>query len=239
MRRLAVLMQATEDNAEAQHWVASLREGLRKAGWAEGRNLRIDYRWGGTDTSLLQRFAKEIVAAKPDLIFSSSSPTTHMLKQETSTIPIVFGNVVDPIGQGFVASHYVGSLPKALADLNEASELNPKLAYTALWLDIVNKRSNLASRLQQAVAQIDMTHWPAPVIRLFLGQMTPAAVLAAADDPDPDTKKSHICEARFYSGELALLRDAKAEAAPLFKAAAESCPRTFTGDAAVAELKRL
>jgi lipoprotein NlpI len=138
-----------------------------------------------------------------------------------------------------VAYYYAGSLPKALADLNQASELNPKLGYTALWLDILNKRSNLPSRLQQAVAQIDMTHWPAPVIRLFLGQMTPAAVLAAADDPDPDTKNSHICEARFYSGELALLRDAKEEAAPLFKAAAESCPRTFIGDGAVAELKRL
>jgi tetratricopeptide (TPR) repeat protein len=138
-----------------------------------------------------------------------------------------------------VAYYYVGSLPKALADLNQASELNPKGAYTALWLDIVNKRSNLASRLQQAVAQIDMTTWPAPVIRLFLGQMTPAAVLAAADDPDPDTKKSHVCDAHFYSGELALRRDAKAEALQLFKAAAESCPRTFIGDVAVAELKRL
>jgi lipoprotein NlpI len=136
-----------------------------------------------------------------------------------------------------VAYYYVGSLPKALADLNQASELNPKLAYTALWLDIVNKRSNLASRLQQAVAQIDMTNWPAPVIRLFLGQMTPAAVLAAADDPD--TRKTHVCEAHFYSGELALRRDAKEEAVQLFKAAAESCPRTFIGDVAVAELKRL
>ena len=54
--------------------------------------------------NLLQRFAKEIVAAKPDVIFSSSSPTTRMLKQETSTIPIIFGNIVDPVGQGFVAS---------------------------------------------------------------------------------------------------------------------------------------
>ena len=78
------------------------------------------------------------------------------------------------------------------------------------------------------------------MIRLFLGQMTPAVVLAAAADPDPDTKRSHICEAHFYSGELALLRDAKGEAAQLFKAAAESvCPRTFIGDGAVAELKRL
>ena len=138
-----------------------------------------------------------------------------------------------------IAFHDSGSLPKALADLNQASELNPTFAYTALWLDIVGKRSNLPSRLPQGVAQLDMAHWPAPVIRLYLGQMTPAAVLAAADDPDPDTKRSQICEAHFYSGELALLRDAKGEAAQLFKAAAESCPRTFIGDGAVAELKQL
>src|SRR5262249_54079360 len=104
MRQLAVLLQYTEDNAEAQHWLAAFREGLQTAGWVDGRNLRTDYRWGGTDRNLLQRFAKEIVAAKPDVIFTSSSPTTQMLKQETRAIPIVFGNLVDPVGQGFVAS---------------------------------------------------------------------------------------------------------------------------------------
>src|SRR5262245_23516849 len=72
-RRLAVLMQYTEDNAEAQRMVAAFREGLRKAGWIEGRNLHVDYRWGGTDMNLLQRFAKEIVTAKPDVIFTGGS----------------------------------------------------------------------------------------------------------------------------------------------------------------------
>src|SRR5262249_16926364 len=85
-------------------WIAGLRDGLQQLGWVEGRNLRIDFRWGGTDMNVLRRFAKEIVAAKPDLIFSSNSPTTQLLKQETRTIPIVFGNLVDPVGQGFVAS---------------------------------------------------------------------------------------------------------------------------------------
>jgi ABC-type uncharacterized transport system substrate-binding protein len=103
-RQLAILLQYTDDNAEAQHWVAALREGLQKAGWVEGRNLRIDYHWGGTDTNLVERLAKEIVAAKPDVIFTSGSPTTRILKQETRTIPIIFGNLVDPVGQGFVAS---------------------------------------------------------------------------------------------------------------------------------------
>jgi len=61
-----------------------------------------------------------------------------------------------------------------------------------------------------------MTQWPAPVIRMFLGQMTPAAVLAAANDPDPIKKKDQVCDANFYSGELALRTGAKNEAARLF-----------------------
>jgi len=104
VRRLAALMQYTEDNAQGQRWVAALRDELQKLGWIEGRNLHTDYRWGGTDMNLLQRLAKEIVAAKPDVIFSSSSSPTRILKQETSTIPVLFGNIVDPVGQGFVAS---------------------------------------------------------------------------------------------------------------------------------------
>ena len=96
-----------------------------------------------------------------------------------------------------VANLYAGSLSKALADLNQASELKPKDAYTALWLDVVNKRSNLPSHLPQVIAQLDMTRWPAPVIRLFLGQMTPDAVLAAADDPNGMIKQRRVCEASF------------------------------------------
>ena len=104
MRRLAALMQYTEDNPQGQRWLAALRDDLQKLGWIEGRNLHIDYRWGGTDVNLLQKLAKEIVAAKPDVILSSSSSPTQILKQETSTIPIIFGNIVDPVGQGLVAS---------------------------------------------------------------------------------------------------------------------------------------
>src|SRR5260221_4510581 len=102
--RIAALIAYTEDNAEAQRWVAAFHDGLQKLGWVEGRNLHIDHRWGGTDMNMLQSLANEIVATKPDLIFSSGSPTTRILKQKTGTIPIVFGNLVDPVGQGFVAS---------------------------------------------------------------------------------------------------------------------------------------
>src|SRR6516164_1069456 len=139
-----------------------------------------------------------------------------------------------------VANLYAGSLSKALADLNQASELKPKDAYTALWLDVVNKRSNLPSHLPQVIAQLDMTRWPAPVIRLFLGQMTPDAALAAADDPNAMIKQRRVCEASFFSGELRLMQGTKENAAHLFRLAATDCPKTLiVWSAANAELKAL
>ena len=92
---------------------------------------------------------------------------------------------------------YAGSLPQALADLNQSRELDPTDPYAAIWLEIVDKRSELTSRLAQTVTQIDMSDWPAPVIRLYLGQMTADAVLAAADDTDAETKKDQILRGKF------------------------------------------
>jgi tetratricopeptide (TPR) repeat protein len=138
------------------------------------------------------------------------------------------------------ANLYLGSLPEAMADLNQASERGPKGAYAALWLHIVNKRSNLPSRLPQATARLDMTKWPAPVVRLYLGEMTPEAVLAAADDADAQTGREQVCEANFYSGELVLMQGANEKAARLFRLAAADCPKNFTEwSAANAELRAL
>src|SRR5262249_56598561 len=77
---------------------------------------------------------------------------------------------------------YSGDFAKALADVSEASALDPLDAYKALWADIVAARNNAPSPLSQASARIDMTPWPAPIVRSFLGRMPPEAVLAAADD---------------------------------------------------------
>ena len=101
-------------------------------------------------------------------------------------------------------------------------------------------RSNLPSQLAEATRYIDMTKWPAPVIRLFLGQTTPEAVLAAADDPNAKTKQGKVCEANFYTAELALQRRAKDEATRLFRLAVTDCRKGFTERAAAnAELKAL
>jgi lipoprotein NlpI len=131
-------------------------------------------------------------------------------------------------------------MPKALADLNQVSELNPKDAYAALWLDIANKRSNLPSRLARSVTQIDMAKWPAPVIRLYLGELTMEAVRAAAEDSDPNIKKHQVCEANFYSGELALQQSKKVEAERLFRLANADCPKSLIEyDGANAALRAL
>ncbi len=83
--------------------LAGLRQGLEKLGWAEGRNLRIDYRFApaGAQARLL---ARELIALQPDLILAQSTPATAAMQQETRTIPIVFAGVADPIGSGFAAS---------------------------------------------------------------------------------------------------------------------------------------
>jgi len=135
---------------------------------------------------------------------------------------------------------FSGNSDRALADINQASEIDPKDAFLALWVDIVNKRSKLQSRLPQGIAQLDMTKWPAPVIRLFLGQMTPGAVLAAADDPDAGTKMRRVCDANFFNGELALQQGNKEEATRLFRLAATACPKERTSSmGAIRELMAL
>jgi lipoprotein NlpI len=139
-----------------------------------------------------------------------------------------------------LAEFYAGALAPAMADLTQASKLDPEYAYYALWIDIIETRSNGTGNLPQAISHLNMTKWPAPVIRLFLGQTTPAAVLAAANDPDANTKRGQVCEANFYIGELALQQGTKEEATRLFRFAAANCPPEFAeGPAARSELEAL
>ena len=103
MRRIGVLVGLAENDPEMKERLAGFRQGLEKLGWSEGSNVRIDYRFApaGTQAHLL---ARELVALQPDVILAQSTPATAALKPETSTIPIVFAGVADPIGSGFVAS---------------------------------------------------------------------------------------------------------------------------------------
>jgi putative ABC transport system substrate-binding protein len=113
IRRIGLLLGATEEHdPESQTRLVALRQGLEAFGWVEGRNIRIDYRFAGGNTDRIQSEVAALVNSAPDLIVANSSPVIAALKRATSTIPIVFAVVNDPVGQGFVASlaHPAGNI---------------------------------------------------------------------------------------------------------------------------------
>jgi putative ABC transport system substrate-binding protein len=132
LRRIGVLMQYEVGNPEAQATFAAFREALGKLGWTEGHNIKFEYRWAASDPNRIQQAAKELVTLQPDLIVSSGSPTTASLRQETRTIPIVFANVVDPVGQGFAVS-----LSQPGGNVTGLVTLEPSIA--GKWLELLKE----------------------------------------------------------------------------------------------------
>jgi putative ABC transport system substrate-binding protein len=104
IRRIGVLMGLTESDPESQPRVKVLQQGLQSLGWVDGRNVQIEYRWAGSEPGRMQTFAKELVAQQCDVILGHTTPVVAALLRETTTIPIVFVQVSDPLGSGMVAS---------------------------------------------------------------------------------------------------------------------------------------
>jgi putative ABC transport system substrate-binding protein len=101
-RRIAVLLGYPEGDPQAQANVAALKDGLKQLGWTEGQNVQLDLRWAGGDAKITRTFARELIAMAPDVIVPSTNQATAIVQQETSTIPVVFAFVGDPVGSGFV-----------------------------------------------------------------------------------------------------------------------------------------
>ena len=104
MRRIGVLMNRAADDPEGQARIAAFQQGLQQLGWIDGRNVRIDTRWGAAMSTAMRRYAAELVALAPDVILASGSVSVAALQQATRTVPIVFAVVADPVGAGFVDS---------------------------------------------------------------------------------------------------------------------------------------
>ena len=104
VRKVGVLISTREDDAEGQARAALLRQGFAELGWIENRNIRFDFRWIGGDATRAKVNAAELVSQKSDVIIANSTLSLVAAKNETSTIPIVFVVVGDPVGQGFVSS---------------------------------------------------------------------------------------------------------------------------------------
>ena len=104
MRRIGVLMNLTADDQEGQARLAAFLQGLQEAGWAVGRNVRVDIRWGGSDMDLMRRQAADLVALAPDVLFASANLAMMSLHRANRTIPIVFAALTDPVAGGLVES---------------------------------------------------------------------------------------------------------------------------------------
>jgi putative tryptophan/tyrosine transport system substrate-binding protein len=144
VRRIGLLTGLAADDPEMQARIAALRQGLERLGWSESRNLRIDYRYA-PDISQVRAPAKELIDLQPDLMFASSTAIAAALQRESRTIPIVFVEVSDAIGSGFVAS-----LPRPGGNLTGFLQIEASI--TGKWLGMLKE---IAPRLARAAIMGD------------------------------------------------------------------------------------
>jgi putative ABC transport system substrate-binding protein len=145
MRRIGVLFSLAADDAEQKARREAFEQSLGRLGWEDGRNLRIDYRFGGGGVDRFGALAKELVALQPDVIFAQSTGVVTAVQGETRTIPVVFVNVSDPVGAGFVAS-----LPRPGG--NFTGMLLYDAGLSGKWLAMLKE---ISPTLRRAVLMID------------------------------------------------------------------------------------
>ena len=140
-RRLGAIIGFAEDDPEVRFFVEAFDQGLRELGWFDGRNIRIDYRFGAGDVAKMRSIVKEVVDLRPDVIFATSTPITVALHQETLTIPVVFVVVSDPVGAGLVAN-----LPRPGGNIT--GFLNVEASMGGKWVELLDE---VAPGLRRAV----------------------------------------------------------------------------------------
>src|SRR5262245_60926801 len=132
VRRIGVVVNVAADDPEAQASLAAFKQTLQQLGWSEGRNLQIDFRGAAGDPERMQAFAKELVALRPHVILTRSTPVTAALLRQTRTIPIVFTVVSDPVGERFVES-------LARPSGNATGFTNVEFSLTGKWLELLKE----------------------------------------------------------------------------------------------------
>jgi putative ABC transport system substrate-binding protein len=202
MRRIGVLMAYAESDSEAQAWIIAFREGLKKLGWTEGRNISLDVRWATGERVAIERFAKELVAKEPELILASTTPATATLLQQTRSIPIVFALVSDPVGSGFVVS-----FARPGGNVTGFTTMEPTMA--GKWLELLKQ---IAPRVTRVAFLFNPAS--APYIDFYLNPFKAAApsfamdVIAAPVHALAELESIVAVQAREPNGSLLLWSDA-------------------------------
>jgi putative ABC transport system substrate-binding protein len=135
-----VLNILPESDPEGQAWDIAFRKRLNELGWINGRNIQLDYRWGGAIADRMRLFAKELVRSDPDVLVAISTVATAVLQAETHTIPIVFAQVSDPVGSGFVTT-------LASPGGNITGFINLEASLSGKWLKLMSEIAPSVSRV--------------------------------------------------------------------------------------------
>jgi putative tryptophan/tyrosine transport system substrate-binding protein len=152
VRRIGVLMGSSE--SDTGEYFAAFVEELARLGWTDGRNVRFEQRWTSGDTNRASAFATELIGSQPDVIFCSSTAVTAALHQATSTIPIVFAIVTDPVGSGFVAG-----LPRPAGNIAGFTHIDAAMG--GKWLSLLKE---IAPGIKRAAFMFNPTLRPAAEI---------------------------------------------------------------------------
>jgi putative ABC transport system substrate-binding protein len=132
VRRIGVLMHTAADNPEGQAGVAAFQQALQKLGWTDGRNVRIDTRWGANDVDRDRQYAAELIALVPDLLLASGTVSAAAFQHATRIIPIVFVLISDPVGAGIVETL---SRPGS----NTTGFMNFEYSLSGKWLELLKQ----------------------------------------------------------------------------------------------------
>jgi putative ABC transport system substrate-binding protein len=192
MFRLGVLMGNHADDPVAQTYAVSLTQGLRALGWREGGNLHVDWRWTGGDPALFDRCAAELVTLGPHVVLAQSSPSVVALRNRTSTIPLVFTMVSDPVGQGFVEN-----LAHPGGNVTGFSDFNALMA--GKWLEMLTQVSPPVARV--AVLYNPATAPYADLMMRAIQDAAPSFAVTAEATPCKDAAGIDATIADLASGE--------------------------------------
>ena len=149
-------MPTAADDAEVQTRFAAFLQGLQEAGWAVGRNVHVDTRWAAGDADRFRSYAAELVGLAPDVVLASSSQSTAAFQKATSTLPIVFAGVGDPVAQGFVET-----LARPGGNITGFT-LIPEFSFSAKWLELMKQIAPNVTRVgvvRDTAAQVSVAQF--------------------------------------------------------------------------------
>jgi ABC-type uncharacterized transport system substrate-binding protein len=179
IRRVGFLISNAETDQEARNWITAFERRFAELGWTDGRNVRIEYRFGGGDATRMPQLAKELLELRPDAVLAATMVAATAVRQQTLSIPIVFVQVADAVSAGFVTN-------LARPEGNITGITNFEFSIGGKWLQVIKECAPAVSSVAVIFDPANPT-W-APYLRTveaaaptFGMQLTPAGVTNAAD----------------------------------------------------------